>query len=433
MEPSGDDRSVSRRTVLSGLAGLSAGAAATTGAAASAGTAQSTPELTVLTRNVYLGVDLFALFEARSPEDVREIAGDLLAEVDPGLARERAAAIAAEIEATGADAVALQEAATLRVQRPSDFGTDSPEPAETVVVDLLDAIRSALSERGLEYEVAASAVTTDVELPAETDDGTVDVRLTDRDAVLVRSDLDAAATATTTYDEAFEVEAAALFLGLDDLSVQRGFCATDVTVAGETVTVVSTHLSSVSQELRVDQAEELLDWLPTDRPVIVGGDFNSGPGAETAAYERLTGELTDAYAARHPDRDGFTCCQGADLRNAESRLGSRIDGLLVRGDVSATAANRVGHRASDRIAYQAGGETIQVWPSDHAGVVGTFALSASASVGTATAAETATRVATSASADGAAPDTTARTGPGLGVLAALSGVAGGVAGRLWRE
>jgi endonuclease/exonuclease/phosphatase family metal-dependent hydrolase len=439
MEPPADDRSVSRRTVLGGIAGATAGVACTTGAAARAGAAQSAPELTVLTRNLSLGVDLFALFEARSLDDVRRIAGDLLSDFDPDRATTRIGAIAAEIETTQPDAVALQEAAALRVQRPSDFGTDSPEPAETVVVDLLDAIQSALAERGLEYEVAASTVTTDVELPAETDDGTADVRLTDRDAVLVRRDRDATATASRTYDAAFEVEAAALFLGLDDLAVRRGFCAADVTVAGETVTVVSTHLSSVSSSLRDQQAAELLDWLPTDRPVIVGGDFNSGPGAETAAYERLTGELTDAYAARHPDRDGFTCCQDGTLRNAESRLNSRVDGLLVRGDVSATAASRVGHRSADRVRYERDGETVQVWPSDHAGVVGTFAITASGSVGTATAAETgterptATPAATSASTTGATPDTTAGTGPGLGVLAALAGVAGGVAGRLWRD
>ncbi|RXK46903.1 endonuclease/exonuclease/phosphatase family protein [Halorientalis pallida] len=429
MVPPADDRSVSRRTVLGGIVGLGAGAVATGGA--SARSASQTPGLTVLTRNVYLGVDLFALFDARSLDDVRRIAGELLGEVDPALVTTRAEAIAAEIEASGADAVALQEAATLRVQRPSDFGTDSPEQAETVVVDLLAAVQSALAERGLDYEVAASAVTTDVELPAETDDGEVDVRLTDRDAVLVRSDRDATATATTTYEAAFGVPIP--IPGLGSLSVQRGFCAADVTVGGETVTVVSTHLSSVSKSLRRQQATELLAQLPTDRPVIVGGDFNSGPGAETAAYERLTAELTDAYAARNPERDGFTCCQNASLQNADSRLDSRVDCLLVRGDVSTTGAGRVGHRPADRVAYRTGGEAVQVWPSDHAGVVGTFALTASESVGTTTAVETVTRAETPASTTDAAPSTTAGTGPGLGVLAALAGVAGGIAGRLWRE
>lgn len=447
MEPSAADRSVGRRTVLRGIAGLSAGVACTSGASAAgrSETAQSVPELTVLTRNVYLGVDLFRLFDARSLDDIRRIAGELLEAVDPERATTRADAIAAEIEATGADAVALQEAATLRVQRPSDFGTDSPEQAETVVVDLLSTVQSALAERGLDYEVAASTVTTDVELPADTDGGAVDVRLTDRDAVLVRSELEATATATTTYEAAFGVPIP--IPGLGNLSVQRGFCAADVTAGGETVTVVSTHLSSVSKSLRRQQAAELLAQLPTDRPVVVGGDFNSGPGAETAAYDQLTGALTDAYAVTHPDQDGFTCCQGGDLRNADSQLDRRVDGLLFRGAASATAAGRVGHRSGDRVRYETDGETVRVWPSDHAGVVGTFAVGASGPDATATETEPETATATEMGPEGAttaptetrastartAPDTTAGVGPGLGVLAALAGIAGGVARRCWRD
>ncbi|WP_299267750.1 endonuclease/exonuclease/phosphatase family protein [Halorientalis sp.] len=430
MDSTEGDRSVGRRTVLGSIAGLTASAAATAGVSARSAP-QSAPELAVLTRNVYLGVDLFALFDARSLDDVRRIAGELFDGIDPGLVTARVDAMAAEIEATQPDAVALQEAAAIRVQRPSDFGTDSPERAETVVVDLLAAVQSALSERGLNYEVAASTVTTDVELPADTDDGDVDVRLTDRDALLVRSDVDATATATATFEAAFGVPIP--IPGLGDLSVQRGFCAADVTLGGETVTVASTHLSSVSESLRRQQVSELLAQLPTDRPVVVGGDFNSGPGGETAAYDQLTAELTDAYAESHPDRDGFTCCQGGDLRNANSRLDRRIDGLLFRGDVSVAATSRVGHRPEDRVRYDADGETVQVWPSDHAGVVGTFAVGASGSGATATATETAAPTGTPESTTRAGPDTTADAGPGLGVFAALAGIAGGLAGRCWRD
>jgi hypothetical protein len=175
--------------------------------------------------------------------------------------------------------------------------------------------------------------------------------------------------------------------------------------------------------------------------VIVGGDFNSGPGGETGAYDQLTADLTDAYAAARPDRDGFTCCQDGDLRNASSRLDRRVDGLLVRGDVPATAASRVGHRPEDRVRYEVDGETVQVWPSDHAGVVGTFAVGAAGAdpaltgteTATGTATETAAPTGTPASTTGAAPDTTAGAGPGLGVLAALAGFTGGVAGRLRRN
>jgi len=418
--------SLTRRTFLGCSAGLAAGLAVGSGTA----TARSSASTTVLARNTYLGVDLTRLFQARSLEDVRTIAGELLASVEPTRYEARADAIAGEIEATGADVVALQEGAMLRTQRPGDFGSEGAESASKVVVDFLSLIESALAARDLEYEVVASTVTTDVELPADTGDRAVDVRVTDRDALLVRGDLGVGETTTGTFD-------AALSLPVPEtdrrITLQRGFCSADVVADGVGYTAVSTHLESVSERFRLQQAGELLDRLPEDRPVFVCGDFNSGPGGTEATYNRLTESLTDAYATRKPDAEGYTCCQAADLANETSQLDRRIDAILFRGDVRPAAAGRVGHEPDDRVEAGLDGATSLVWPSDHAGVVGSFEVAGSTPTPSPTATERSTPTEPAEEATEASEGSSeGGLGPGPGVLAVLAGLGGGVLARLYR-
>jgi endonuclease/exonuclease/phosphatase family metal-dependent hydrolase len=422
--------------------------------------AAATP--TVLTRNVYLGVDLFRLFRTESRAEFRRVVGELLDEVDPAVYEARADAIAGEVAATGADVVALQEATLLRTQRPGDFGTEDADPASAVLVDFLSLIESALADRDLDYETAAVTTTTDVELPADTDDGQVDVRLTDRDVLLVHGDIEVGDTATETFETSLPIP-------LPDsdrvLALERGYCSADVTAGGVGFAVVSTHLESVSPLARREQARELLEALPGDRSVVVGGDFNSGPGAEagTETYDLLTDELDDAYAALGSDGGGVTCCQAGDLLNERSRLDERIDALLYRGAVRPTAVGRVGHEPEARVAVEVGNETVRIWPSDHAGVFGTFevaeptptpapeptptstptdeptATRTPTGTPTPSAAETRTRTPvrettpTQPPTDGTPVPTSDGAGPGMGVAAAVAGLSAAVAARLRRD
>ena len=450
---------LTRRAVLGSTAGLATVGSVTGRSAATVGqSATATP--TVLTRNVYLGVDLFRLFRAESQTEFGRLVGELLAEVDPAVYEARAEAIAGEVAATGADVVALQEATLLRTQRPGDFGTEGSRRSTDVLVDFLSLIESALADRTLDYETAAVTTTTDVELPADTDEGPVDVRLTDRDVLLVRGDLAVDDTATETFETALPVP-------LPDsdrvLALERGYCTADVTADGVGFTVVSTHLESVSPLARREQARELLAALPGGRSVVVGGDFNSGPGTETETYDLLTAELDDAYAAQGSDGGGFTCCQGGELRNERSRLDRRIDALFYRGAVRPTAVGRVGHGPDDRVAVETGDDTARIWPSDHAGVVGTFevaepsptptpeptpaATDEPTATGTSTPAGTRTPTATGtptptpaeetsptpSPTEGTAVSTSDGTGPGMDVVAAVAGLSAFVAARLRRD
>ena len=389
-----DDPTPSRRAVLAGLAGLPAGAA---GLAARPARADTTA--TVVTWNAYLGVDLFDLFDARSIEDVRAIAGDLLSDARRHPYAVRADAIAAGIDAADADAVALQEAAHLR-SLPRGGATDDPDGGETVA-DLLELVVGALADRGRPYEVAAETVTTDVRLPADTPEGRVDVGLTDRVALLVREGVDVRDTRSGRYDERLTFP----LFGTDrSVTLRRGYCFADLTVDGAAVTVGSTHLESASADARARQAEELLDALP-DGPVVVGADLNSGPGGRTGAYDTVTDELTDAHAALRPDDGADTCCQPSRLRNDRSRLSKRVDALLSSGGAGPTAVDRLGADPADRVPATVDGEDVTVWPSDHAGVAATFSLPS------ATAAPTASPTPSGGSAATGTPTGTA-TGPG---------------------
>jgi endonuclease/exonuclease/phosphatase family metal-dependent hydrolase len=423
-EPVEGDGRTSRRAFLARAAGIVGGVTAA-GFGIEPVVATATP--TVMTRNVSFGVSLGRLFDADSLEDVRTIAGDILEDVDPSTYEARADAIAGEIAAADADVVALQEAALLRTQNPGDFGSDGSESAETVVVDFLDMIVSALDGRGLDYAVAATAETSDVELPADSPDGPTDVRITDRNVLLVRDDHETRRAATDTYTARipFPVPGTRRIVEL-----RRGYCRVEVVVEGVPFTAVSTHLESVADRIRAQQAEELLDALPTTQPVVLCGDFNTGPQTNTETYDRLTESFDDAQAALRPERDGFTCCQMANLENDRSRLDSRVDLVLYRGGVRPVDVARVGHRPEDRITVSRDGEQSQLWPSDHAGVVATLDIPEPTPTPRQTAVTTPTPQSGTARTSGAtetptqSPTTQGEAGPGMGVPAAVAGAVG---------
>ncbi|WP_277554170.1 endonuclease/exonuclease/phosphatase family protein [Halobaculum limi] len=368
MSPNGTESGGSRRAFLRGLAGVGIGVAGTSGATAV--TARNSPRPTVLTQNLYFGFDLSPLLVADSLRGFRRIVGGFVDDLDPAVYRARAEGIAASVAAADADVVALQEATLFRVQRPSDYATRGGGAATEVAVDLLAEVETALDRRGLDFDRAAVTTTSDAELPGTTADGTADLRITDRNALLVRSGIDVERRVRRRFDTSvgFQIPETD-----QTVALRRGYARADLSMDGLAFTAVSTHLESVSSFMRYLQASELLDALPRGRRVILAGDLNSGPNTDSAAYDLLTESFTDPFV-RLRYRGGRTCCQSATLRNDRSNLDRRIDAVLRRGRLRATAVDRVNHRRADRVTVQRDGEddSISLWPSDHAGVVATF-------------------------------------------------------------
>lgn len=340
------------------LIGLAAGVLLT--AACDEGPATSSAEVTVMTRNVYLGADIFRVTQADSAQEIPVIAAEVFGIMQQNDYPARAGALAGEIEAAGPDLIGLQEVELYRVQDPSDYVTGNTSVNATeVYLDFLQILLDSLDARGLDYVVASQVENADVELPAaRSATEFFDVRLTDRDVILARADVGTSRPGNAGYDIIVPFELASG----DTVRFERGYTWVDVSMAETDFVFVNTHLeiSAGGQLAPIQraQATQLIGHFTDASPVVAVGDFNTGPG--DSPYGVLTDEFTDAWSVVGSG-DGLTCCQGEFLSTTQA-FQSRIDLILFRGAVDPLTADVVGEELADRTVSG-------LWPSDHAGVV----------------------------------------------------------------
>ena len=155
----------------------------------SMGFAEVTPdsrEIRLMTRNVYQGFSTLAPLLEAPPQQVPVVAAGIFAEVVATDFPARAERLADEIAFSQPHVVGLQEVSRFRQQVPADFALNASDD----VYDFLAILLEALEERGLDYEVAANVQNVDAEVPIVwpgSPNGLADIRLTDRDVILVRS------------------------------------------------------------------------------------------------------------------------------------------------------------------------------------------------------------------------------------------------------
>ena len=372
----------------------------------------------VMTRNLYLGADIFKVLEAaQNPDpalgglDVPVAVAELFQTVQYTNFPERAQAIANEIFFLRPHLIGLQEVSTWYIQSPSDFFDPFPpyvnpdqQPADVVVYDFLQILLDALAARGLNYQVAVSSVdNADVELPMLTGFTTIegypdpiptfdDVRLVDRDVILVRGDVDTSNPAMASYE--YNVSES---VGGVELEFTRGWVAVDADVHGEDYRFVNTHLEvrsspySIFRVIQSAQMKELLTILSFEpKQIILAGDFNSSPedvpglgyypddldenglpkpGAQGIDYVppyMLAMDYfayLDAWDLLFRPRDGFTSGFNETLDDPDDELTSRIDLIFLsqNKEVKRVFAIRTG-------AHKFWMTPSGLWPSDHAGV-----------------------------------------------------------------
>jgi endonuclease/exonuclease/phosphatase family metal-dependent hydrolase len=332
-------------------------------AAADAAQRKKPVDVTVMTRNIYLGGDIFRPIGSQDIAEFERRAGELWAEVQStDFVGTRAALLAREIRRTKPDLIGLQEVALWR-RGPDGVKDGATTPATQVVYDWLKTFRRRLARLGLRYGVAVKQRETNIEAPI---DAGYDVRLTMFDVILVkkRKGLRVTRRLKSNYDETIGVPTPA-----GTLTSTRGWAAVDVRFKGKRFRFVNTHLEAFADAQREAQARELIARggpLRGKRQYIVVGDFNSDPnGTESpsGAFDILEGfGLVDTWPRRFGP--GFSCCladSGARDTNADS-FDHRIDLILAKPKLRAIRGQVVGDELRDRAPNG-------LWPSDHAGVV----------------------------------------------------------------
>lgn len=317
-------------------------------------------EVTVMTRNIYVGTDIDILM-VTPPEEIPVVVAQLWAEIQATDFEDRAEALADEIAEHAPHLVGLQEASLFRRQSPGDFLIGNPQEAVDVVLDHVDVLLAALAGRGLTYTAVAVSTGMDVEVPMAVSPTELDdMRLTDHEVILVRSGVGWANVEERNFQVNVEIPM---------LTILRGWVALDATIGGRTVRFLSTHLEppELAPEVQAAQAVEIMTELAGETlPVIVVGDLNSNAdGTSTPTYaDFLDAGYSDAWAQAGTG-DGLTCCHEDDLQNPTATLVKRIDYILYRGGLEVVSAAVVG---ADPAEMTLSG----LWASDHAGVVATL-------------------------------------------------------------
>lgn len=339
-----------------------------------AATIQQDRTLTVMTRNVYHGVDAeFAQVIGASPDQFLSKVAAVYNGYQQRNFPERADALAEEIKATHPDVVGLQEAIKVRTDRPPN-GTTPPN-AEQVSLDYLQILLDKLQDRGLHYEPVVQRDNFDIEAPADENSDRIpdfELRHTDRVAMLVRTDPDL--TVLRTNSGHFQKNCTLRTRAAGGITILRGWTSVDLSIRGKAVRLINTHLdgdcADADPTIQLAQAQEILQGPVKEArdqglPVILLGDLNSkADGSGTQTYAELLKPkvgFVDAWTAGGSGK-GLTCCQDDFLLNTTAFQDRRDYVLFGRGPFQVINAQLVG---ADPITTPSGLR----WPSDHAGVV----------------------------------------------------------------
>jgi endonuclease/exonuclease/phosphatase family metal-dependent hydrolase len=349
-------------------------------------------QVKVMTRNLYLGADIFRVVEAaqNDPDTIPYVVADVFQTVQDTNFYDRAEAIADEVLKTKPHVIGIQEASTYYIQTPGDFFAGNPVQAETVFIDFYTVLNEALEARGL-YYVAHEVINADIELPMvdlQSQTGLSDVRLVDQDMILVKKPLESREVAAGNYDTQLELD-----IGGTPAAFSRGYLVVDVEIKGNEYRFVNTHLevrSEPGSPFRLAQSAQMFELLTTigglsvDGPpqVIMVGDFNSSPeDIPGEAIDPSDGKLKpyvppymlatgyfgylDSWLLQKRYDDGYTSGFDEFVSDPTAELTTRIDHVFLGPNgykIEKVKSDVVGDEVKDMTPNG-------LWPSDHAGVV----------------------------------------------------------------
>ena len=335
--------------------------------------------VTVMSYNTFQGSELSHVFTTSSLSQLGPAWAQDYQNVIRSNIPARARALAAEIKTNQPAVIGLQEAVLWRIRNPAGAQAVAiPGNATQVSYDFVSSLVRALAARGAHYHAAVVVNNTDAQATAQFPDGRkIDVRLTDRVAILARNGVAISNPQAHNYVAHDTVNVAGVPIALKD-----GWTSVDAKVRGRHFRFITTHIDGFntanSDNVRAAEASEIVNGpAHTNLPVIFTCDCNSKRG--TRPYRHLTaGRLRDTWARVHPRLAGLTCCHRrrshdleTDVADPHARQGiiERIDYIFSRSPITILGENIVGLNPADRTPTSP-----RLWPSDHLGLVGFFAL-----------------------------------------------------------
>ena len=336
------------------VSALAAAAAAVPAAPAMAG-----GNVTVMTRNLYLGADIIGLAAAPDEASFKVAASQMWKNVQATNFPKRAPALAKEIKSAKPDLVGLQEATVWRT------GPSGGSPTK-VQYDFIKELLSALKKQKMEYKVVVKQQEFDFQGPT-TDQV---VRITMYDAILKRksgSKVKTGKTSSANYSQAnlFQVNTA-----VGPANVKRGWTAVDASIGGTDFKFVNTHFEAYGANFRAGQAKELTSaggpLADDSQSAIFLGDLNSGP--ESPAPDGF-GIMKDAgFQDVFGSATNIRTFGRNELLTAQAPGGEWLDHIMYRpaANFSVKSKKVIGNSAFQSKAPK--------WSSDHNGVVSTLSL-----------------------------------------------------------
>jgi hypothetical protein len=195
----------------------------------------------VMQQNMDAATDLGFITSATDPKSLMIGLVKTIQEVAASKIPRREALLAEEIANLQPDLVALQEATLYRK------GPLNQPPATQVMYDQLQSLMDALQQRGLHYAVVAVNNLFDAEVPTPLG---FDFRMTDRDAMLARTDLAPSDFALSNVQQGI-YQAQWVFGNpvLGSIPVPRGWMTVDVQIGVAAFRFANTHLESPPRAL----------------------------------------------------------------------------------------------------------------------------------------------------------------------------------------
>jgi endonuclease/exonuclease/phosphatase family metal-dependent hydrolase len=360
------------------------------------------PKIKAMTRNLYLGADIFKVVEASQSTDLYAIPTAVAEVFQTAMFTNfpaRAEVIADEIAMFEPDVVGLQEVSTYYIQTPGDYLFGNTVQASDLVIDFYTVLDAALKARGMEY-TPFTVTNADIEMPMfypiESNPRNLsDARLVDHDMILVRKGHDAVEVLNGNYQDQLELD-----LGGETAKFTRGYLAVDVDIKGTEYRFVNTHLEiagATDSVFRIYQDWQMQELLGTigliqgagAKPLIMVGDFNSSPddvegigilphpdGDIPIKYippymQAVNAGYLDTWRLQKKYDDGFTSGFDEYVSDPFDELTSRIDLVFLSPldlTLDKTLCDIVGNEISDMVP-NTNAPGYYLWPSDHAGVV----------------------------------------------------------------